>query len=159
MKITNKKVANIHYTLKNKDGELIDTSEGKPLLSYIHGMGNLIPGMERELEGKIAGDKLSVVIAPEDAYGILDEKLISIVPLDNFPEKENVKPGVQFVAQSEKELRNATVVTVEDNNVTVDFNHPLASVELYFEVEVLEVRDAADDELAHGHIHGEGCNH
>jgi len=160
MKITNKKVANIHYTLKDKAGALIDTSEGKSPLTYIHGMGNLIPGMEKGLEGKAAGDKATLVIPPEEAYGIRDEKLTGVVPMDNFQDKENIKPGAQFIAKSEQgQPRNATVVKVEDNNVTVDFNHPLANVELHFDVEVVEVRDATEDELSHGHIHGEGCDH
>ncbi len=159
MVITEKKAASIHYTLKNKDGELLDTSEGKPPLSYIQGIGNLIPGMEKGLEGKSTGDKLSLVIAPEDAYGKRDDQFITTIPMTNFPEKENVKPGAQFIAKSDQGSRTATIVKVEDDNVTVDFNHPLAGVELHFDVEVLEVRNATEEELSHGHIHGEGCNH
>lgn len=157
MKITSNKVASIHYTLKNKSGELIDSSEGKTPLAYIHGMGSLIPGMEQGLEGKAAGDKLSLVIAPEDAYGISDESLIIVVPLSNFADQDRVKPGMQFTARSNEGSRGAVVLKVEGDNVTVDFNHPLAGVELHFSVEVMDVRDATKEELEHGHIHGEGC--
>lgn len=159
MQIAAKKVASIHYTLKDKNGVLIDTSEGQAPLTYIHGVGNLIPGMEKGLEGKTAGDKLTLVIDPQDGYGDKDDALVAVVPLAHFPDREHVKPGVQFVAQSSQGARQATVVNVEGENVTVDFNHPLAGVELHFAVEVLDVRDATPEELAHGHIHGDGCCH
>ena len=159
MKITHKKVASIHYTLKNKHNQIIDDSTGQPPLTYIHGMGNLIPGMERGLEDKAAGDKLSLIILPQDAYGLRDEKLVSVIPLDSFPEQDKVTPGAQFIARSERGERMATIVSVQGNNVTADFNHPLAGVELHFEVEIMDVREATAEELAHGHVHGEGCSH
>ena len=88
-----------------------------------------------------------------------DEKFVSAIPLSDFPDKEQVKPGAQFTAQSEKGSRNATIIKIEEDKVLVDFNHPLAGVELHFEVEVIEVRDATEDELKQGHIHSEGCSH
>ena len=159
MQISKNKVASIHYTLKDKNGEIIDSSEESKPLSYIQGLGNLIPGMERGLEGKIAGDTVSLIIAPEDAYGIRDDQYLSVIPLDNFPDKESVKPGVQFVAQSDQGSRDAIILKVEGNDVTADFNHPLAGIELHFEIKVMDVREATTEELAHGHIHGEGCGH
>ena len=159
MKITANKVASIHYTLKDKNGELIDTSDGKPPLAYIHGVGNLIPGMEKALDGKSVGDQLSLVIDPAEAYGIRDEELVQVVPIENFPDRNHVKAGMRFVARSPEGSRQAVILLVEGENVTVDFNHPLADVELHFSVEVMDVREATEDELGHGHIHGEGCNH
>jgi len=159
MKITSKKVATIHYTLKDQKGTIIDSSQGEEPLTFIHGIGNLIPGMEKGLEGKGAGDKVSLVIPPEEAYGIRKEENVQVVPLKNFPEKDNVKPGATFVADSDQGSRNATVVKVDGDLVTIDFNHPLASVELHFEIEILDVRNATEDELSHGHVHGKGCSH
>jgi len=159
MKISDKKVGIIHYTLKDDNSIVLDSSEGQAPLAYIHGMKNLIPGMESALEGKQAGDKFGIVIAPEDAYGKRDERLVNKVPITNFPEKEHVKIGVQFQANTPEGTRIATIVDIENDTVTVDFNHQLADVTLHFNVEVIEVRDATDDELAHGHVHGEGCNH
>lgn len=156
MKIAKNKVATIHYTLKDKNGTVIDKSEGQEPLSYIQGLGNIIPGMENGLEGKEAGDKTSLVIAPEDAYGPRNNEMVAQIPLSNFPEKDKVQPGAQFVAQSDKGSRNATIIKVEDEEVTADFNHPLAGVELHFDVEVKDVRDATEEEIAHGHVHGAG---
>ena len=159
MKIEQNKVGQIHYTLKNAQGDVLDTSEGHAPLSYLHGTGSLIPGMERALEGKEPGAKFKIVIPPAEAYGIKSDALISVVPLSNFPEKEQVQVGVQFRAGTSKGERIATIVHVEGDQVTVDFNHPLAGVELHFDVEIVDVREATDEEIAHGHVHGEGGHH
>ncbi len=159
MKISKKKVGVIHYTLKNDKGVVLDSSDGQKPLSYIHGMKNLIPGMEKALEGKVAGDKLDIVIPPEEAYGIRSEKLVNDVPIANFPEKEHVKVGVQFQANTPEGPKVATVIKVEGETVSVDFNHPLADETLHFSIEIIEVRDATEDEISHGHVHGDGCNH
>lgn len=159
MKISEKKVGIIHYTLKNNDGVVLDSSQEQPPLSYVHGMKNLIPGMEKALEGKAVGDKLKIVIPPEEAYGVKRENLINEVPIKNFPEKENVKVGMQFETVTPEGPKVAMVLKVANDTVTVDFNHPLAGETLNFDIEVVEVRDATDEELSHGHVHGEGCNH
>ena len=159
MKIGEKKVGIIHYTLNDDKGETLDSSEGKPPLAYIHGMKNLIPGMEKGLEGKEPGEKIHIVVLPEEAYGIRDNNLVNEVPLANFPEKEQAKVGVQFQAKTPEGVKIATVIKVEGETVTVDFNHQLAGETLHFDVEIVEVRDASEEELAHGHAHGEGCNH
>ena len=156
MQITENKVGVFHYTLKDEAGVVLDSSAGKPPLAYIHGTQSIIPGMEKALEGKQPGDKLSAVIEPEDAYGPVLEELISEVPLANFPDKEQVEVGAQFQAKTPEGTRIATVMKVEDETVTVNFNHQLAGATLHFDVEVVEVRDATEDELAHGHVHGEG---
>lgn len=159
MKISNQKVGMIHYTLKDDNSVVLDTSEGKSPLAYIHGMKNLIPGMEKALEGKQAGDKLNIVIPPEEAYGLRNDALVNDVPIANFPEREHVKLGVQFQADTPDGKRIATVINIKDDTVTVDFNHQLAGETLHFDVEVVEVRDATADELSHGHVHTGGCNH
>ncbi|MCA9405780.1 MAG: peptidylprolyl isomerase [Candidatus Omnitrophica bacterium] len=159
MKIEEKKVVTFHYTLKNPQGDLLDTSDGGEPLAYIHGMRNIIAGLEAALEGKEAGEKLSVTIHPQDAYGMMDEELIKAVPLSQFPEKDAVKPGAQFQLSSGTEVRIATVVKVENEEVTIDLNHPLAGQTLCFDVEIVGVRDAAQEELDHGHVHGPGGHH
>lgn len=153
------KVVLIHYTLKNDEGQVIDSSAGGEPLAYIHGHGNLIAGLERELEGKGAGDKLSVKIAPADGYGERDADLVQRVPRRSFG-GHAVKPGMQFQAQtSNGEARIATIVSIQGDMVTVDMNHPLAGENLNFDVEITEIRDATAEELAHGHVHGPGGHH
>ena len=159
MKIAKDKVGIIHYTLKDDHGAVLDSSQGKDPLSYVHGMQNLIPGMEKALEGKGAGERLNIVIPPEEGYGRRDAALVNQVPLSDFPDKNDVKQGAQFHAQTRQGTRIATVVRVEGESVTLDFNHPLSDVTLHFDVEIVDVRDATPDEIAHGHVHGKGCSH
>ncbi len=159
MQITKEKVVAIHYTLKNNAGEVIDSSEGKDALYYLHGFGNLIPGMEEGLEGKAKGDKLELKISPEKGYGTRNLDAIQQVPLSAF-NGADVKVGMQFQASGEQGYPIVVTVTaVEEDNVTVDANHPLAGEELNFKVEVIEVRDASSEEIAHGHVHGPGGHH
>jgi FKBP-type peptidyl-prolyl cis-trans isomerase SlyD len=158
MQITNEKVAAIHYTLRNNSGEVLDSSAGREPLYYLHGHGNLIPGMEAGLEGKVVGDKFNIVVNPEDGYGVRDEAAVQQVPMAAFGGNP-VKEGMQFRAGNEQHQYVVTVTAVEGDMVTVDANHPLAGVELHFDVEVLEVREASSDEIAHGHAHGPGGHH
>lgn len=155
MQISKNKVAGIHYTLKNGQGEILDTSDGREPLYYLHGAGNLIIGMEEGLEGKNAGDKFSLKISPEKGYGELDPDMIQKVPRSAFGDQE-VRPGMKF---STNQGGVVTVTEVGLENVTVDANHPLAGVELNFEVEVMEVREATSEEISHGHVHGPGGHH
>ncbi len=155
MQISKNKVAAIHYTLTNNEGEVIDSSAGREPLYYLHGAGNLIIGMEEGLEGKNAGEKFNLRISPEKGYGELDPQMIQKVPRSAFGNQE-VKPGMKF---STKQGGVVTVTEVGLEDVTVDANHPLAGIELNFEVEVMEVRNATDEELAHGHVHGPGGHH
>ncbi|HLT73012.1 MAG TPA: peptidylprolyl isomerase [Cyclobacteriaceae bacterium] len=152
MQIAKHKVAAIHYTLRDNDGNVLDSSEGRDPLYYIQGVGNLIPGMEEGLEGKQSGEKLDIKVAPAKGYGELNPQLVQQVPLDAFSGQE-VKPGMRF---STNRGETVTVTEVGTESVTVDGNHPLAGVELNFEVEVVEVRNATPDELQHGHVHGPG---
>jgi FKBP-type peptidyl-prolyl cis-trans isomerase SlyD len=155
MQITKNKVAAIHYTLRDNEGTVIDTSDGREPLYYLHGAGNLIIGMEEGLEGKTTGDKFSLKITPEKGYGELDSTMVQKVPRSAFGSQE-VKPGMKF------STNQGGVVTVKDvglESVTVDANHPLAGVTLNFDVEIMEVRNATPEELAHGHVHGPGGHH
>lgn len=155
MKIAKHSVAAIHYTLTDNSGKVLDSSAGRDPLYYLHGEGNLIPGMEEGLEGQEIGKKLKLKISPEKGYGVRDEKLIQKLPRTAFG-GERVEKGMQFQAN------NGMIVTVTEvslDQVTVDANHALAGVELNFDVEVMEVRAATADEIAHGHVHGPGGHH
>jgi FKBP-type peptidyl-prolyl cis-trans isomerase SlyD len=158
MLITKEKVVAIHYTLSDNAGTILDSSSGRDPLYYLQGFGNLIPGMEEGLEGRQKGDKLNLVIAPEKGYGLRDEEAVQSVPMDAF-NGASVEVGMQFRAGNDQGSYIVTVVEVSDGMVTVDANHPLAGVELYFDVEVIEVREASEDEVAHGHVHGVGGAH
>lgn len=155
MEITKNKVAAIHYTLRDNKGEVLDTSDGREPLYYLHGAGNLIIGMEEGLEGKTKGDKFELKIAPAKGYGEKDPEMVQKVPRSAFGDQE-VKPGMKF---STNQGGVVTVTEVGLENITVDANHPLAGVELNFQVEIMEVRNATSEELSHGHVHGPGGHH
>lgn len=154
MQITANKVALIHYTLTNDAGTVLDSSEGREPLAYLHGANNIIPGLEKELEGKSAGDKLTAKIAAAEGYGERSEELVQDVPMAAFEGVDNVAAGMQFHAEGPAGPVLVTVTKVEGDIVTVDGNHPLAGETLNFDVEIAEVRDATADELEHGHVHG-----
>lgn len=155
MEISKHKVVSIHYTLKDDAGKVIDSSSGKDPLSYIQGVGQLIPGMEEALEGKKQGEKLDIKVAPEKGYGVRDERLVAEVPRTAFGQSD-IKQGMQF--QTNKgDVVMVTKVGLE--KVTVDGNHPLAGANLNFKVEVMDVRDATPTELEHGHVHGPDGHH
>lgn len=151
-------MVSIHYTLTDNNGSVLDSSAGRQPLTYLQGVGQLIPGMEEGLEGKSAGEKLNLKISPEKGYGIKDENLIQQVPISAFGGQE-VKAGMQFEAGNDQQRYIVTITQVENDTVTVDGNHPLAGLELNFDVELLSVRAATADEIAHGHVHGEGGHH
>jgi len=155
MQISKDKVASIHYTLRDGDGNILDTSAGREPLTYLQGAGNLIPGMEEGLEGKSKGDKFKLKIAPEKGYGAKDDTLVQKVPRSAFG-NQKIEKGMQF------QTNQGQVVTVTDvglDTITVDANHPLAGVELHFDVEVTDVRGATPEEISHGHVHGPGGHH
>jgi FKBP-type peptidyl-prolyl cis-trans isomerase SlyD len=157
MIISNDKVVSIEYTLKDAEGEVLDSSEGVGPLEYIHGHKNLIPGLERELAGKKAGDSFSVTIEPKDAYGEYSKELLVSVSKEQFPSDVEIEVGMQFEAGNQAENRLVTVVEISDTAVTIDANHPLAGETLYFDVNVTDVRDATDEELRAGLLDGCGC--
>ncbi len=156
MTITQHKAVSIHYRLENQQGELIESSfEGEPM-TYLHGAENMIPGLEAALEGKSTGDTLEVTVEAEQAYGPYHDGLRQEVPLSAFGDIEDIVPGMRFIAETEMGQRPVQVVEVKDDIVVVDGNHPFAGQSLNFTVEVLEVRDATAEEIAHGHIHAAG---
>lgn len=153
--ITKDTAVRFNYILKDESGNVIDQSQGEPL-AYLHGHNNIIPGLEKELEGKSAGDSLTAVIEPADAYGEYQEQAVQQVPRANFQGVDNIQPGMQFQSEAEGQVMLVTVTDVNDDTVTVDANHPLAGKKLSFDVEIVEVRAATEDELNHGHVHGVG---
>lgn len=159
MQVEKNKVVSIDYTLTNPQGDVLDTSRGGEPLSYLHGVGQIIPGLESALEGKTQGDAVQTVIPPEQGYGARNDNLVQDVPRQAFAGVQTVLPGMQFQAQTPSGARVVTVVGVGDNTVKVDANHPLAGQTLHFDVNVVDVRDATPEELSHGHAHGPGGAH
>ncbi|MFT5820362.1 MAG: FKBP-type peptidyl-prolyl cis-trans isomerase SlyD [Crocinitomix sp.] len=158
MIIANESVVTVNYTLKNDTGEILDTSEGREPLVYLHGVGALIPGLENELAGKSADTKLKVVITPENAYGTRRDELVRVVSKDGFQGEEELTVGMRVQLDTEHGPAIAEVTKVEEE-VTLDLNHPLADMTLHFDVEIIEVRAASAEEIEHGHVHGEGGHH
>ena len=155
MHIAKHKVAAIRYTLRNAAGEVLDSSEGGEPLYYLHGENNLIPGMEEGLEGRQAGDKLNLAIPPEKGYGVYDPEQVHQVPAAAFGGSP-VEVGMQFQADDGMVVR---VKEVGPTSVTIDANHELAGETLHFDIEVIEVRNATDEEVSHGHAHNPGGHH
>lgn len=150
-------VVTFHYVLTDPDGDVIDrSSEGEPL-PYLHGAGNIVPGLERALTGKASGAKLSVDVAPKDGYGERNDELVHAVPRESFPPDAELNAGTAVVAEAENgEHVPFWVVEADDEKVHIDGNHPLAGVPLHFEIEVVDVRMATVEERTHGHVHGPG---
>lgn len=160
MQISANKVVSIDYTLTDDTGAVIDSSEGRGPLAYLQGHGNIIPGLESALEGKSEGDALQVSVVPAEGYGERDDSLTQEVPRQMFENADEIQVGMQFQTSSEHGMHIVTVTAIDDEKVTVDANHPLAGQNLNFDVKVVEVRDASEEELAHGHVHGpEGHEH
>jgi FKBP-type peptidyl-prolyl cis-trans isomerase SlyD len=158
MHITDKTAVSFHYTLTNQDGEQLDSSIGSEPLVYLHGAGNIINGLEAALLGKQAGDTLVVTIPPEDAYGVIDENMVQVVARSMF-EGMDIDVGMQFHADVSYGSGVITITAIDGDDITIDGNHPLAGEQLTFDVEIIDVRPATAEELAHGHIHGAGCHH
>jgi FKBP-type peptidyl-prolyl cis-trans isomerase SlyD len=156
MQIAKDKVVHIHYTLTDKEGQVLDSSKNADPLAYIHGIGALIPGLESELEGKETGDKLLAEIQPSDAYGEWDENKQHVISKAGFRGTEELKAGMRVQVDTGQGHAVAMVTRIDGEEVTLDLNHPLAGMTLHFDVEVMEVRDATESELDHGHVHGPG---
>jgi FKBP-type peptidyl-prolyl cis-trans isomerase SlyD len=159
MQITSGKVVSIDYTLTDDEKRVIDTSEGGEPLTYLHGVGQLIPGLEKELEGKTEGAAFLVRIAPEEGYGLRDDAKMAVIPLDRIDGASDLEVGSQLSASKDGVEQVVTVMKIENGMVTIDANHPLAGVTLHFDVTVRGVRAATPDELDHGHVHGPGHEH
>lgn len=159
MQIAERCVALFHYTLTNDQGEVIDSSDGREPLAYLHGAGNIVQGLEKEMTGKQAGDKFNVVVPPELGYGVHNEALLQQVPRAAFHGVDTIEPGMQFTANGPYGPSTVTVAAVDGETVTIDGNHPLAGATLHFAIEVTDVREASEEELTHGHVHGPGGHH
>lgn len=159
MQIQPNSVVTLHYTLTDNDGNVIDQSEDGSFL-YLHGAMNIIPGLEKALTGKSAGDEFTVKVSPEEGYGHRDPARIQEVPKEMFQDASEIQVGLQFHAQSPD--GHAIVVTVKeikDDVVVIDANHALAGVDLNFSIKVVDVREASEEEIAHGHVHGPHGHH
>lgn len=159
MQVSENRAVTIHYTLTNPNGDVIDSSRDGEPLAYIHGIGALVPGLEKELEGKSAGDNVAVTVQPEEGYGEKSDQLIQALPKELFKIDGEIEVGMRFHAEAEHGVELVEVVAVGDDTVTIDANHPLAGETLNFDVDVVDVRDATKEEIEHGHIHGEGGCH
>jgi len=159
MNIQNDSVVLMHYTLTNENGDIIDTSDGREPLAYIQGHQNIIPGLEKEMVGKKVGDKFKAVVQPEEGYGVSNPALVQVLDRSVFQGVDEIEVGMQFQAQLEDGPIIMSVTNVDGNNITIDGNHALADRVLTFDVEVVEIRNASAEELAHGHVHGVGGHH
>ena len=154
MKITKNKVVSFDYTLRGMDNDVIDSSVAAPLV-YLHGYENIIPGLEKALEGKTAGNSFTVTIPALEAYGEWDQMLVTTVPRSSFNGVEHLEEGMEFEAQFPDGSQIVKIIKVTDTEVTVDGNHFLAGMDLNFEIKIREVREATEEEISHGHVHAE----
>jgi FKBP-type peptidyl-prolyl cis-trans isomerase SlyD len=157
MSIKDNSAVSFHYSLTDDEGQQLDSSAGKEPLAYLHGAGNIIPGLENALTGKAVGDSMTVAVSAAEGYGEVQQELIQDVPRTSFQGVEQIEVGMQFEAQTgQGGTVPVTVTAVTDETVTVDGNHPLAGKNLNFDVSIEAVRDATAEELEHGHVHGPG---
>jgi len=148
----------IHYTLTAEDGAHLDSTAGGPPLAYLHGASNIVPGLERELAGKRAGDRVRAVVSAADGYGEIDPDGVATEDLGAFP--PGLEVGMQFAAEDGRgEVIPIWVTAIDGSTVTIDRNHPLAGKRLHFDVTIESVRRATREELDHGHVHGPGAHH
>lgn len=159
MQIGERSVATFHYTLTDAAGKVIDSSDGREPLTYLHGSGNIVPGLEKEMSGKQQGDVFNVVVAPEEGYGMPNPMMIQVVPREAFQGVDTLEVGMEFQAQTPQGPMSVAIAKIDGDQVTVDGNHPLAGQTLHFAIEVTDVRDASLEELTHGHVHGPGGHH
>lgn len=147
-------VVSFHYTLRDDTGTVTESSEpGSPVV-YLHGGNNIVPGLEKQLAGKKSGDKLTATVTPDEGYGQRNEKAVQRVPLKHLATRGPISVGQMVVVNTREGGRQARVLKVGHFNVDLDLNHPLAGRTLTFDIEIVEVRTATDEELAHGHAHG-----
>jgi FKBP-type peptidyl-prolyl cis-trans isomerase SlyD len=159
MQITSGSVVVFDYTLTDDDKDIIDSSKGSEPLAYIQGEGQIVPGLEKAMEGKKAGDTFTISIPPEEAYGVHDPENISVVPADQIEGGEELEEGMQLHTEGESGEQTVIITKIVGNEVTIDGNHPLAGMTLHFDITIRDVRPATKEELDHGHVHGPGGHH
>jgi FKBP-type peptidyl-prolyl cis-trans isomerase SlyD len=157
--ITSENVVTIHYTLRSPEGEIIDQSPSDHPLVYLHGANTIIPGLESALEGKAVGDQFDVVVPPEQGYGEKDEDMVIELPRSQFEPGEILEVGAEFEMEIDEHDEIATIVEVKEDSVIADFNHPLAGETLHFSVSVIDIRNATETEIEHGHAHDGDDSH
>jgi len=150
------KAVSFHYTLKNAEGEQMETSREKDPMSYLHGANNIIPGLEKAMEGHAVSDEFSVTVEPEEAYGVRNENNVQRVPLKRLKGIGKISVGQVLNLQTNEGQVQVTVLKVGRFNIDVDGNHPLAGRQLTFDVEIMDIREASEEELEHRHVHGPG---
>jgi len=154
MQIADKKVVSFHYKLTLDTGDVADSSEGKAPLNFMVGSGQIIPGLEKELLGMSAGEKKIVNVQPEEGYGVKDDRLVQTIERSQIPDSVDLKLGETLRGQSEDgHVVEGVIAAIDGDAVKIDFNHPLADKVLTFDVEIVDIRDASAEELAHGHAH------
>lgn len=154
MQIARHCVASFNYILTDDSGQVIDSSQSKAPLSYLHGQGQIVPGLEKAMLGRQAGDSFKIEVPAAEGYGEHQPELVQEVPREAFQGVAEIKPGMQFQGQGPQGAFEVTVVKVDPQTVTIDGNHPLAGKPLHFAIEIVEVREASEEELQHGHVHG-----
>lgn len=159
MQVADNMAVSIHYTLSNDEGDVIDSSVGDDALVYLHGQGNIISGLEQALYGKKVGDKFNIRIPAEDAYGEFMEDRVQVIPRSMFEGIDELEVGMKFHADVSSGPGVVSIVAIDGDDITIDGNHPLAGIPLTFEVEIVDIRPASREEIAHGHIHGPGGHH
>jgi FKBP-type peptidyl-prolyl cis-trans isomerase SlyD len=160
MAVLTNKVVTFNYILKDSEGNLLDSTDKGGPLSFITGNQQILPGLEDVLSGMIIGSKKNVKLTAVDAYGEYDENAIQKVKRNLFPEEAELEIGKTYFGHSPEGQHLQFVITeIENDDVTVNFNHPLAGKDLEFDVELLDVRDATPEEISHGHVHGPGGHH
>lgn len=155
MNIEKNRVVRFHYSVAEAGGAELESSKGREPLAFLHGHGGIIPGLEQALEGKAAGDHVEVTVAPEQAYGERRDGLVQRVPKKHFKDAK-LRPGQTVVLNTQQGPRMVTVQKVGLSVVDIDLNHPMAGKTLDFTVDIVDVREASEEEIAHGHVHGEG---
>jgi FKBP-type peptidyl-prolyl cis-trans isomerase SlyD len=151
-------IVSLSYTLKNSDGVEIDKAGAEDAMNYLHGAGNIVPGLEEEIEKLKVGDKKNIIVSPEKGYGDVDPKLMLKVARSNFPADMDIKPGMQFSSEMSGKKNIFTVEGIDGDDINVNGNHPLAGQTLHFNIQVIAIRDATEEELSHGHVH-DGSHH
>ena len=159
MQIANKHVVQFNYELKDQNGEVLETSSSEEPVAYLHGSNNIMPGLSAAMEGKVKGDKFSTTLAAKDAYGERKDDAEQRIPVKHLIGGSRWKKGMVAAVETDNGQRQVTIIKMGKFMVTVDTNHPLAGKVLTFDIEVIDVRPATDEEVAHGHAHGAGGHH
>jgi FKBP-type peptidyl-prolyl cis-trans isomerase SlyD len=159
LKVEDNRVVTLAYTLSEAGGEVLDQATEKDPVVYLHGQGSLVPALEDALKGREAGEKFELDLAPEDAFGPRLEDSLRVIPRDAFPAEVDLEPGLELALEDDGEPVPFWISKVEGDRVTIDLNHPFAGKKVHFEGEVLKIREATEDEMAHGHAHGPDGHH